>query len=69
MASYKAIKAKKLTEGQLDRIEDWTSIYFITYEIWLREPLRESGQNAMIITVTSEVNTWAFWPLSRSGSL
>jgi len=37
MASYKAIKAKKLTEGQLDRIEDWTSIYFITYENMTKE--------------------------------
>ena len=37
IASYKAAKAVKLTEAQLDRIEDWTSVYFITYENMTRQ--------------------------------
>jgi len=32
IASYPIVKGKKITEAQMDRIEDWTSTYFIKYE-------------------------------------
>ncbi|CAG2104571.1 unnamed protein product [Medioppia subpectinata] len=41
VGSYKANKAKKLSEGQMDRIEDWTSVYFINYEDMLEQPRYE----------------------------
>lgn len=32
MGSFKAVAASKPTEAQMDRIEDWTAVYFVTYE-------------------------------------
>ena len=37
IASYKAMKTNKLSEAQMDRIEDWASVYFFTYENMTRQ--------------------------------
>ena len=38
IASFKALPAVKPSEAQMDRIEDWTAVYFVTYENMTYQP-------------------------------